>query len=387
MYSLILDVETTTFQDGNPFSIPNKLCYIGTLKDGKDPHILNCLTRKNSLCDDPNLSVFTSINPSCIIIGFNIKFDLHWIRRYFKLPTFSNIRVWDLQLGEFILEHQRNPLPSLEDTCTKYKIPGKLLSIHENYWNKGIDTPDIPENEIINYLKQDLYIEYKIFLEQQKQFKENPQLFTLFKVQCYDLLALEEIEFNGQLINVELAKEKEIEIENKIHEIEKELNPENLPINFNSNDHKSAFLYGGTLEEVVSFPVGVYKTGLLKGKIKYKNFIKEHKLDAIFTPPSGSALEKEGYYSTNESVLRSIHTSKKKQKIIDLLLKRTELNKLLGTYIKGIPKLIQEMQWDGNKIHTNFSQCIARTGRLSSSKPNQQNFADEADELVSSRFK
>jgi DNA polymerase I len=53
-----------------------------------------------------------------------------------------------------------------------------------------------------------------------------------------------------------------------------------------------------------------------------------------------------------------------------LLLKFRELDKLLSTYIKALPKLINEKT---GKLHTTFQQSKAATGRLSSDHPNLQN--------------
>ena len=53
-----------------------------------------------------------------------------------------------------------------------------------------------------------------------------------------------------------------------------------------------------------------------------------------------------------------------------LILKYRELDKLLSTYIKALPELVNPKT---KKIHTNFSQHTAATGRLASSNPNLQN--------------
>ena len=53
----------------------------------------------------------------------------------------------------------------------------------------------------------------------------------------------------------------------------------------------------------------------------------------------------------------------------DYLLQHRKLNKLYGTYIVGIGKLLDK---DG-RVHTRYNQDVARTGRLSSSNPNLQN--------------
>ena len=55
--------------------------------------------------------------------------------------------------------------------------------------------------------------------------------------------------------------------------------------------------------------------------------------------------------------------------IIPLIGEYRELTKLQSTYIEALPKQVDSK----NRIHTNFSQTIAQTGRLSSNNPNLQN--------------
>jgi DNA polymerase I-like protein with 3'-5' exonuclease and polymerase domains len=58
----------------------------------------------------------------------------------------------------------------------------------------------------------------------------------------------------------------------------------------------------------------------------------------------------------------------------------------VSTYYRGLLKLATELNWKENKIHGQLNQCVARTGRLSSSKPNLQNFDGGIKGLFYSRF-
>ena len=74
-----------------------------------------------------------------------------------------------------------------------------------------------------------------------------------------------------------------------------------------------------------------------------------------------------GQRSTDQEVLqelRQIHP------IPGLILQHRELSKLKNTYITPLPSFINPKT---GRIHTNFSQTLVATGRLSSSDPNMQN--------------
>ncbi len=76
---------------------------------------------------------------------------------------------------------------------------------------------------------------------------------------------------------------------------------------------------------------------------------------------------KTGNYSTNEQVLSDLAV---KYDIPALVLDFRSLSKLKSTYADALPKLIHE---ETGRVHTNFNQQVAATGRLSSSNPNLQN--------------
>lgn len=66
--------------------------------------------------------------------------------------------------------------------------------------------------------------------------------------------------------------------------------------------------------------------------------------------------------------------------IVDSILKYRELSKLQSTYLEALPKLVNATT---KRIHTNYNQTIAATGRLSSIDPNLQNIPVKGDGLGS----
>ncbi len=77
--------------------------------------------------------------------------------------------------------------------------------------------------------------------------------------------------------------------------------------------------------------------------------------------------------STDESVLQELAPE---HPICRSLLRYRELMKLKGTYVEGLLHVVNPKT---HKIHTNYNQTIAATGRLSSTNPNLQNIPDVSD--------
>jgi DNA polymerase-1 len=72
-------------------------------------------------------------------------------------------------------------------------------------------------------------------------------------------------------------------------------------------------------------------------------------------------------YSTDAQVLEELRGQ---HPVIEQILEYRQLTKLKTTYVDALPALINPRT---GRIHTNFNQTVARTGRLSSSEPNLQN--------------
>jgi DNA polymerase-1 len=72
-------------------------------------------------------------------------------------------------------------------------------------------------------------------------------------------------------------------------------------------------------------------------------------------------------YSTDAETLEGLRG---RHLVVDLILEYRQLAKLKGTYVDGLPQLISPVD---RRVHTDFNQTIAATGRLSSSNPNLQN--------------
>jgi DNA polymerase-1 len=320
-----------------------------------------------------------------LVVGFNFKHDVAWLRRHGV--NFSNVRIWDVQLAEFVLSRQHTKFPSLADTCLRYGIEPKQDVVKSEYWDKGIDTKDIPWSVLSEYAAHDASITLQCYHAQLGHL--SPAQKKLVSLMSQDLLVLQEMEQNGIAFDAELCKQKELELDNEIFAINETLSKvyPDITINFNSTHQLSAFLYGGTIREVVKVLDGFYKGGARAGQPKLKNKEIEHVFPRLFIPVKGSELATEGLYGTNEGVLKKLKAlDKKNNYIVAQLLKLAKLEKLNGTYYKGLPKLNEEMHWPKGKLHGTLNQTLAVSGRLSSSKPNQQNFASELQDIFVSQY-
>ena len=316
-----------------------------------------------------------------MLITFNGKFDYHWL--YKNGVRFGSKRIWDCQAAHYILSNQVHIFPSLNDVLAHYGLAPKLDVVKRDYWEHDVTTSEIPWDILKPYAIGDVEGTYEVFKRQWAEATLAQRALILLDGQ--DMHVLREMEYNGIPFDGEMCIQRSKEIDDKISEIKLQLKAvyPNVPISFSSNDDLSAFLYGGSIEEIVKEHAGFYKTGIKAGQPKLKNTIITHNLPALYKPVRGSELKKAGYYATNEPTLRQL---KGNSKVIDLILELSRLEKLNGTYYKGIPKLNKEMNWEDGVLHSNFNQTQTVTGRLSSSKPNQQNFSSEILDIFVSRY-
>lgn len=294
-------------------------------------------------------------------------------------------------LAEFVLSGQTSSFASLNELAGKYGLPLKKDVVAE-YWEKGISTENIPPEIVEEYGNWDVDLTYQVYLKQLEDPRMTDKIMKLILLQGADLLVLQEMEYNGLKYNKDKSLQLAEECRVRIKEIETELlqigNIEKL--NFDSDDQLSCYLYGGSYSEDVYAPhTSILKSGPRKGQERTVNrFVRTdvREFSGFFTPLKGTNLKKEGYYSTAGDVLKQLKaTSKVQKRIVSLLCERADLAKLSGTYYEGLPNLMNEMNWD-EFIHGQYNQVVARTGRLSSSRPNMQNNPIQADMLFESRY-
>lgn len=371
------DVETTTTAKGSPFNELNKLVMIQYKINDDAPVVL---------LPDEFHKVKPVLESASLVVGTNLKFDLHWLQRELGIKVKC---VWDLQIAEFLFSNQQWKYPDLATMCDNYNVTRKLDVVKTEYWEKGIDTDMIPIEVLAEYGAGDVQSTYEVFQKQLAKFQTTHQgMFRLFRLQCNDLIVLQDMEFNGIVYDEQASLNAASDLDKQISNLEGKIKAYvgNYPLNLDSREHISVLLYGGKIIKDVRVPIGVYKTGNKAGQPRYKIVQQEYIFPRLVEPLKNSEMKKEGIFSTDESTLKTLKASAAVKKLIGWLLERSKIMKLKSTYLEGLPKTIKEQGWQPNTLHPSFNQCLATTGRLSSSKPNAQNLNPAAKKHCVSRF-
>lgn len=369
---LTIDVETTIGNGGNPFDVYNNLICIGVRTSDGFAAVYDVSARNE---------VQKMVDAADVLIGFNFKFDLHWLRRWGI--DFSGKRVYDPQLVEYFLSYQRNSFPSLNDVAFKYTGERKLTVVEDEYWSVGIDTDKIPKDILYEYCGKDVELTHKAALAQMALIP--PYQKNIISLAHQDLLVLEEMETNGLRFNREAARIEEEKAQKEKEALIAKLQGEiAVPDGFNwaSTRHLSAVLFGGKISIAEKVPNGVWKSGEKAGQVKFKKVEKEYVFPRRMTPLKGTESSYKGVYSTSDDHLTKLG---KTELLLDILRIRA-IDKLIGTYLQKLPVMQDTYNWGKEYIHGQYDQTTTATGRLASSRPNQQNFPPEANRLIISRY-
>jgi DNA polymerase I-like protein with 3'-5' exonuclease and polymerase domains len=391
---LILDVETTIFNKGHPFD-PRNFLVSYAYKVGRD-------SSRFGYFHDPDFlsNLRDNVDNATELVGFNIKFDLHWLNRVgIRIP--NDCAIWDCSLAEFVLSGQTARFVSLNESLISYGEARKPDLVSE-YWNSGISTEEIPIETLEEYNRYDVEGTYSLYQHQRKLLDSQQQRLVYLLGQ--DLKALQHAECAGIKWDKQKATERQSDLEGSIEKLEESLKtylpeiPKGVHFNWDSGDQVSALLYGGEIEYEFSIPENaIYKSGEKQGQAYIRNHWQSTKCQfpRRFEPLEGTEVKKtisnppEGshFYQTDDPTLKQLSPGKNalNKELLRLLQERAKIIKT-REMITSINNKFEEMKWEDDYIHGQFNQNVAVTGRLSSSGPNLQNTPVEVDELLVSRY-
>jgi len=195
-----------------------------------------------------------------VYVAHNATFEIHWNLKCYGEVFLNWIknggRIWCTQLAEFLLTHQTELYPRLEDCAVKYGGTRKVDEV-KMLWEQGYKTSEIDQALLVDYLASpehgDIANTRRVCFSQVKIAQERG-MYDMMKEAMDSLLFNAVATFNGLYVDRDVAahnqKEQELQIAKLKEQIVSYL-PDDLPpeleFSFTSGYHMSAFLYGGTI--------------------------------------------------------------------------------------------------------------------------------------------
>ncbi|MEE2877088.1 MAG: DNA polymerase I [Candidatus Neomarinimicrobiota bacterium] len=299
-----------------PIRFPEKR---GKLYDGKDD-LETVLKALGPLLEDDSLA-------KC---GQNIKYDMVILRRH-------GIDVSGVQFDSMIAAHLLRPelrsykLDYLCEEHLHYRMQPITDLIGTGKAQKKMDEVEL--EDVSFYAAEDADVCLQLTPILNKELKKASLEDSFHRVEMPLLSCLVSMETDGVFVDESLMREMSLWMENKLDVFSTEIHAEaGNQFNINSPKQLATILF-----DVLGLP-----------EIRKR--------------------------STDVNVLESL---KNQHPLPEKILEYRKFQKLKSTYVDAIPELIHP---ETGRIHSSFSQAVAATGRLSSSKPNFQNIPIRTEE-------
>ena len=268
-------------------------------------------------------------------VGQNLKYDTHIFANYGI--TLQGI-AFDTLLESYVLESH---LPHNMDSLAERHLGMKTIR-YEEVCGKGAHQIGFDQVDLqiaTDYAAEDADITLRLHLELWPQIQANPGLLYVYQnIEMPAMRVLGIMERNGIRIDSALLAKQGQQVGKRLLELEGEIHQlAGQPFNIQSPKQIAEILFGK-----LELPV-VKKT------------------------PSGAP-------STDEEVLQKLAED---YPLPARILDYRSLAKLMSTYIEKLPRMADPKT---GRVHTNFSQATAVTGRLASSDPNLQNIPVRTEE-------
>ena len=261
-------------------------------------------------------------------VGQNLKYDCH---------IFANYDIWlkgirhDTLLESYVVEsHRRHDMDSLAE-----RHLGRKTITYEEVCGKGasqICFDQIDLDRATDYAAEDADVTLQLHQAMWPYIAGDDKLdFVYEKIELPTSGALLKMERNGVLIDAGLLAAQSQELGVKMNELEASAHEQaGQPFNLNSPKQLGEILFD------------------------------KLKLPVVKKTPSGVP-------STGEEVLQKLAEDYPLPKTV---LEYRGLAKLKSTYADKLPRMVNP---ETGRVHTNFAQAVAVTGRLASNEPNLQN--------------
>ena len=262
-------------------------------------------------------------------IGHNLKYDIKVLSNY-NMPVKGNL--FDTMIAHYLINpDMRHNMDILAETYLNYQP----VSITELIGKKGknqLSMRDVPINDQTEYAVEDadITLQLKEHFTSELESGNVTKLFNEVELPLVSVLTAMEIE--GININTSYLNELSVVLTDDINRLEKNIY-EQAGEEFNIASPKQL------------------------GIVLFENM-------KLVDKPKKT---KTGQYATGEDILSYLA---KDHEIIRNIQEYRQYKKLQSTYVDALPN---EVNPKTNRIHTEYMQAVAATGRLSSNNPNLQN--------------
>lgn len=267
-----LDLETQNIpylgHASSPHHPDNYIVAAGWAIDGEPVQSLYFESKEEALASD---WLEKALEGQTYLVAFNAGFEIMWLYHCYK-DTFMKFinrggKIWCPQLAEFMLSHHQTMYPSLVDCSLKYGGDKKIDEV-SILWGKGKLTAQIDKALLMSYLAGERYVvedgevrgfdgdvanTRRVAFAQYKLMKEQG-MYIAFQIRCMSLLFNAISTYNGLYVDMDIARKNQAEQEKQIEQIKADIVssmpklPDDFEFSFTSPNHKSALLYGGTVQ-------------------------------------------------------------------------------------------------------------------------------------------
>ncbi|MEM7380158.1 MAG: DNA polymerase I, partial [Bacteroidota bacterium] len=262
-------------------------------------------------------------------IGQNLKYDIKVLHKY---DIVVKGKLFDTMLAHYLINpDMRHNMDVLSETYLNYTP----ISITELIGKKGknqLSMREVPLERQTEYAVEDADITLQLAQHFAPELAEAKTEELFHKIEVPLLRVLADMELEGISLDKSFLKSLSDELDNDIKSLEQQI-------------YESA---GETFN--IASPKQL-------GEILF------NKLKLVDKPKK----TRTGQYSTAEDVLSYLA---KDHKIIQDVLDFRGLTKLKSTYVDALPEQVDQ---NTERVHTDYMQTVAATGRLSSNNPNLQN--------------
>lgn len=236
---VVLDFETTNKDKGDALRADNQIICSAWLasEDVQQRRSTSSYYRRGGEFEQNDL--LESIRRTDFIVAHNAKFELQWLKRCGL--DLSTVVVFDTQIAEYVLLGNKKAGISLDECAKRYKLSAKDTIVNKMI-KGGISPSDIPKQWLKRYVKKDVEITHKLFLQQRKKLEELNALKVQF-TRCLLTPVLADIEFKGLCLDKERVENEYEQASRLFRECESKLSKLVGGINLNSPKQVGELLY------------------------------------------------------------------------------------------------------------------------------------------------